>query len=166
MFVVVLLLCLLLAFANLGRLFYPFTLNLFWLGEYRVPALFAALLAVVGVAAVYALTAALAATGAKARSADYLRRIDDLQQTLGREEASRFAALQASLDGHAKAILSRLDGAGTTGHSGLDRAISSFNARVDRVRDELAADIASAEDAILRAQGAGVRSGQDPTRGG
>ena len=56
----------------------------------------------------------------------------------------------SSLGGLAKA-LPFLGGGNSSSNTDGDKAIVSLNARVDRVRDELAADIGQLEDNILRA---------------
>jgi hypothetical protein len=47
----------------------------------------------------------------------------------------------------------------------MDRLVSSLSARVDRVRDELAADIGAAEESILRALADAQAIARDRPRG-
>ena len=129
-----------------------------FLGSFVGPFRLIGLLALVGVAGLFTLVWSLSATRVQARSARDLRQIEDLRRSLDKEEATRFAVLSGRLDDHAKNILSRLDSGApvrVSGGSGdaTDKLVSSVNARMDRVRDELAADIGAAEESILRALG-------------
>ncbi len=147
--------------ANAPTLLQNTTFALPLLGSFVGPFRLIGLLGLVAVAGLYSLVWSLSATRTQARSARDLRQIEDLRRSLDKEEATRFAALSARLDEHTKNILSRLEsggaarvsgGAGGTGDS-TDKLVSSVNARMDRVRDELAADIGAAEESILRALG-------------
>lgn len=129
-----------------------------FLGVFVGPFRLIGLLALIAVAGVFALTWSLSATRVQARSARDLRQIEDLRRSLDKEEATRFAALSARLDEHARNILSRLESGVTSRGSGApgdssDKLVGIVNARMDRVRDELAADIGAAEESILRALG-------------
>ena len=157
LFLVVLVVVAVLAVANLDRLFAPIVLSLAF-GLYEIPAILVGLLSILGVALVFALVAAFSDTRAKARTADYLSRIDDLRLSLDKEEASRFAALSGSLETHVRTLSSRLDVLADTLAARQESLLASVNARVDKVRDELAADIGEVEDTLLRAQGAGDTS--------
>lgn len=165
LFLVVLVVVAVLAIANLDRLFVPLRLSLA-IGLYEIPAILVGLLSILGVALVFTLAASLSDTRAKARSADYLKRIDDLRLSLDKEEASRFAGLNASLEAHVRALSSRLDALGDRLAERQDGLLASVNARVDKVRDELAADIGEVEDTLLRAQGTEptILIESDPTR--
>ncbi len=144
--------------ANAPTLLQNTTFALPLLGSFVGPFRLIGLLGLVAVAGLYSLVWSLSATRTQARSARDLQQIEDLRRSLDKEEATRFAALSARLDEHAKNILSRLESgvparvAGGAGDS-TDRLVSSVNARMDRVRDELAADIGAAEETILRALG-------------
>jgi hypothetical protein len=125
------------ALLNLGRLMYPIQLNLLF-GLVQVPALLTFLLATLAVAALFALVSTLVSARASNQNAMYLRRIDDMRQALDKGENARFNTLTAVLDERVQRLEARIDALGT-----------SVNQRVDRVRDELAADIAEVEHAIL-----------------
>lgn len=153
LFMVVLVVVAVLAVANLERLFAPIRLSLA-VAEYDIAAILVGLISILGVALAFTLVASLSDTRAKARTADYLSRIDDLRLSLDKEEASRFAALSGSLEAHVRTLSSRLDALGDTLASRQDSLLASVNERVDKVRDELAADIGAVEDTLLRAQGA------------
>lgn len=129
-----------------------------FLGTFIGPTRLIGMLALVGVAGIFSLVWSLSATRTQARSARDLRQIEDLRRSLDKEEATRFASLSSRLDEHAKNILSRLEPGALARGSGAssdatDKLVSSVNARMDRVRDELAADIGAAEESILRALG-------------
>lgn len=129
-----------------------------FLGTFTAPTRLIGLLSLIGVAGGFSLVWSLSATRTQARSARDLRQIEDLRRSLDKEEATRFAALSLRLDEHAKTILGRLEPGVLTRGSGApsdqtDKLAAGLNARMDRVRDELAADIGAAEEAILRALG-------------
>jgi hypothetical protein len=107
-----------------------------------------------------------------------LRKLEDLRSSLDKQEAGRFASLKTDLERQFGTVLERLErlerapasnsgqgsslgglakalpflgGGNSSSNMDGDRALASLNARVDRVRDELAADIGQLEDNILRA---------------
>lgn len=90
---------------------------------------------------------------AQAHLARYLKQLDQLRDSLDREEASRFEHLQQYLEER----LSRLESQNSTSSAAGSGAfaqnrelIVSFNQRIDTVRDELAADIGQLEDSLSR----------------
>lgn len=150
LFVLVLVLVAGLALSNLDTLTRPTSLNLYFLGAYVVQARLLGLVAVLLTAGLFALLSSLSETRAKARSADDLRRIDELRSALERGETARLGELRSALEARLLALGARQEA------SAADLA-ASVNARVDRVRDELAADIAHTEDALLRAAAGDTR---------
>lgn len=170
LFGVVVVIVVALMIANAPTLLQNTTFALPLLGSFVGPLRLIGLLGLVAVAGVYSLIWSLSATRTQARSARDLRQIEDLRRSLDKEEATRFAALSARLDEHAKNILSKLESGaparvlGVSGDAGADKLASSMNARMDRVRDELAADIGAAEESILRALGEAKIMAEDRPR--
>jgi uncharacterized integral membrane protein len=180
LFAIIAVIVVVLMIANAPSLLRNSSFDLPFLGSFVMPLRLIGLLSVVVVAGLFSLAWSLSATRTQARSAGYLRQIEDLRKSLDKEEASRFASLQANLDNHVKTILTRLEagsltrgsGASTSnsagspsGHADMDRLVSSLSARVDRVRDELAADIGAAEESILRALADAQAIARDRPRG-
>jgi hypothetical protein len=147
-------------------------------GSFVAPVRLIGLLSLVGLAGVYSLVWNLSATRFQARSVKDLRKLEDLRSSLDKQEAGRFASLKTDLERQFGTVLERLErlerapasnsGQGSSlgglakalpflsgGNSASsvdgDKALAGLNARVDRVRDELAADIGQLEDNILRA---------------
>ena len=145
-------------------------------GNFVAPMRLIGLLSLVALAGVYSLIWNLSATRFQARSVKDLRKLEDLRSSLDKQEAGRFASLKTDLERQFGTVLERLDrlerapvgnsgqglgglakalpflgGGNSSGNADGDKALASLNARVDRVRDELAADIGQLEDNILRA---------------
>ena len=78
-----------------------------------------------------------------------LERLDRLERAPSGNLGSN-SGQGSGLGGLAK-VLPFLGGGNSSGNSDGDKALAGLNARVDRVRDELAADIGQLEDNILRA---------------
>ncbi|HWG85423.1 MAG TPA: LapA family protein [Deinococcales bacterium] len=125
------------AIANLDRLLYPMTISLL-VGNYTVPALLTFILAILGAAAAFALITTLVSARASSRQAAYLKRIDELRQSLDKGESARFDTLTRVLEEHVARLEAR-----------IEAMTANVNTRIDRVRDELAADIAQAEHTII-----------------
>ena len=143
---------------NGGNLFRNSEVIVPFVGAMKGPIRLIGLLALIGVAGAYSLAWSLSSTRSQAKSAGYLRQIEDLRKSLDKEEASRFANLRAELDRQFGAIQAKLETgpvsaslASSGGGASTERLVQAMNARVDRVRDELAADIGASEDAILKA---------------
>jgi len=98
------------AAANWNTLFRLGTVNLFFLGDYVLPTRLIGLLCLVGLAVVFTLLSGLQDIQARARTADYLKRIEELRISLDRQEASRFATLQNQLTTSTRQILDELRG--------------------------------------------------------
>lgn len=97
------------AAANLNTLLKPGTVNLFFLGNYVLPTRLLGLLSLVLLGVVFTLLGSLQDTQARARSADDLRRIEELRLSLERQEASRLAILQNQLTASTRQILDQLN---------------------------------------------------------
>jgi hypothetical protein len=102
------------AAANWNTLFKAGTVNLFFLGDYVLPTRLLGLLSLVLLAVVFTLLSGLQDTQARARSAEYLRRIEELRVSLDRQEASRFATLQNQLTSATRQILEEIRGSRTS----------------------------------------------------
>jgi hypothetical protein len=147
-------------------------------GSFVAPVRLIGLLSLVALAGVYSLIWNLSATRFQARSVKDLRKLEDLRSSLDKQEAGRFASLKTDLERQFGTVLERLErlerapasssgqgsslgglakalpflgGGNSSSNMDSDKALASLNARVDRVRDELAADIGQLEDNILRA---------------
>jgi hypothetical protein len=147
-------------------------------GSFVAPVRLIGLLSLVALAGVYSLIWNLSATRFQARSVKDLRKLEDLRSSLDKQEAGRFASLKTDLERQFGTVLERLErlerapasnsgqgsslgglakalpflgGGNSSSNADGDKALASLNARVDRVRDELAADIGQLEDNILRA---------------
>lgn len=95
------------AAANWSTLFRVGRVNLFFLGEYVLPTRLVGLLSLL-LAAAFTLLANLQDVQARARSAGYLKRIEELRISLGHQEASRFAALQNQIASATRQILEEI----------------------------------------------------------
>ena len=147
-------------------------------GSFVAPVRLIGLLSLVALAGVYSLIWNLSATRFQARSVKDLRKLEDLRSSLDKKEEGRFASLKTDLERQFGTVLERLErlerapsgnsgqnsglgglaktlpflgGGNSSGNADGDKALAGLNARVDRVRDELAADIGQLEDNILRA---------------
>jgi hypothetical protein len=147
-------------------------------GSFVAPVRLIGLLSLIALAGVYSLIWNLSATRFQARSVKDLRKLEDLRSSLDKQEAGRFASLKTDLERQFGTVLERLErlerapasnsgqgsslgglakalpflgGGGSGSNADGDKVLASLNARMDRVRDELAADIGQLEDNILRA---------------
>ena len=178
LFALVVILVAIVMIANAPTLLKTTTFSIPLAGSFVAPVRLIGLLSLVALAGVYSLIWNLSATRFQARSVKDLRKLEDLRSSLDKQEAGRFASLKTDLERQFGTVLERLErlerapasssGQGSSlgglakalpflggGNSGSnidgDKALASLNARVDRVRDELAADIGQLEDNILRA---------------
>lgn len=139
--VLVIVLAVLVVFAgfNLNGLLFPHTV---YLGTASASLPLGLLLLVFAaiVALLFYMLAAYADLRARADSARTLREMEALRVSLDQQEGSRFAQLQGYLQERFAALESNVGG---------DLA-SQLSARVDRVRDELAADIGQLDDLLRR----------------
>jgi hypothetical protein len=175
LFWLVLIAVLIFSFANASTLFRTTAVLIPFLGMQSVPMRLYGLLSLVGLAAIYSLLWSLSSTRAKAKSADLFDTINNLQDSLNREEASRFQALEKQLETQFREVLNRLEpGSAPVAKSGglfgglfskaestttpalpSSRAttidLEALMSRIEKVRDELAADIALSEHNLLKA---------------
>ena len=179
LFALVVILVAIVMIANAPTLLKTTTFVIPLVGSFVAPVRLIGLLSLIALAGVYSLVWNLSATRFQARSVKDLRKLEDLRSSLDKKEEGRFATLKTDLERQFGTVLERLERlerapAPSSGPSGLakalpflgggnsssnadgdradsNRALASLNARVDRVRDELAADIGQLEDNILRA---------------
>jgi uncharacterized membrane protein YuzA (DUF378 family) len=168
-FAVVLVVVIVFAFANSNTMLSATTVNIPFVGVRSVQMRLFGCIALVGLAGIYSLFWYFSSTRQRAKSADYLTKLEEMRRTLDEKEASRFAALQAQLESATQDILSRVGGGVTPAPKGgffskltqkipeaapLPSTVSSLEGlvqRIEKVRDELAADIAGSEHEILQA---------------
>jgi hypothetical protein len=178
LFALVVILVAIVMIANAPTLLKTTTFAIPLAGSFVAPVRLIGLLSLIGLAGVYSLIWNLSATRFQARSVKDLRKLEDLRSSLDKQEAGRFASLKTDLERQFGTVLERLErlerapasnsgqgsslgglakalpflgGGNSSSNMDGDRALASLNARVDRVRDELAADIGQLEDNILRA---------------
>jgi hypothetical protein len=178
LFALVVILVAIVMIANAPTLLKTTTFAIPLAGSFVAPVRLIGLLSLIGLAGVYSLIWNLSATRFQARSVKDLRKLEDLRSSLDKQEAGRFASLKTDLERQFGTVLERLErlerapasnsgqgsslgglakalpflgGGNSSSNMDGDKALASLNARVDRVRDELAADIGQLEDNILRA---------------
>jgi hypothetical protein len=177
LFALVVILVAIVMIANAPTLLKTTTFAIPLAGSFVAPVRLIGLLSLVALAGIYSLIWNLSATRFQARSVKDLRKLEDLRTSLDKQEAGRFASLKSDLERQFGTVLERLErlerapasnsgqgsslgglakalpffGGNSSSNMDGDKALASLNARVDRVRDELAADIGQLEDNILRA---------------
>jgi hypothetical protein len=158
------------AFANANTMTNSTTVIVPFVGTRVVQLRLIGTLAFVGLAALYSTLWYFSSTRQRAKSADYLTKLEETRRTLDEKEASRFAQLQAQLESATNEILARVGGQPSAPKGGLFSRLTGSPAptsasplpgsaatletlvgRIEKVRDELAADIASSEHEILEA---------------
>ncbi len=120
---------------NLNGLLFPHTVY-FGTASASLPLGLLLLVFAATIALLFYLLAAYADLRARADSARTLREMEALRASLDRQEGSRFAQLQGYLQERLVTLESNLEG--------------QLSARLDRVRDELAADIGQLDDLLRR----------------
>lgn len=120
--------------ANFDALMASHTLNLFWISSYMVPLGMLLVIAIAIITIGYALAVTFIDLKSKAELNRYLKQMEQMRNAIDQAEASRFTQLREYIDQQMNGLASRVEG------------------RVDRVRDELAADIGQLEDAVFRKQ--------------
>ncbi|WP_027481425.1 hypothetical protein [Deinococcus pimensis] len=128
---------------NFDSLMFPHTTSLFGFGPYRAPLGMILLVTAGALALLFSLLTSLADLRAKADSARLLREMQTLRANLDAQEGTRFAQLQTYLE----------EQFGTLRASSPAALGDTVSARVDRVRDELSADIGQLEDYLRRRLG-------------
>ena len=164
LFVVVLLLVIVFAFANANTLLRPTTVMIPFVGLQSLQMRLFGCITLIIVAAVYSVLWYFSSTRQRAKSADYLTKLEDMRRNLDEKEATRFAQLQAQLESATQDILARVGGVAPPAKAGFFSRLTQKDtpalpspssldlvARIEKVRDELAADIASSEHEILQA---------------
>jgi hypothetical protein len=167
LFVLVLVLVIVFAFANIDSLRTTTQVVIPFFGKQILPMRLYGCVALIVLAAIYSILWYFSSTRQKAKSADYLTKLEETRRTLDEKEASRFAQLQAQLEAATQDILARVGGVAPTPKKGffsgltqketpvpLPSTVQSLEGlvgRIEKVRDELAADIASSEHEILQA---------------
>jgi hypothetical protein len=169
LFISVLVIVIVFAFANADTLLRPTTIIVPFVGTRVVQMRLWGTVAFVVLAAIYSTLWYFSSTRQRAKSANYLTKLEETRRTLDEKEASRFAQLQTQLESATNEILARVGGQPSTPKSGLFSKLTGTPApsasplpgnaatletlvgRIEKVRDELAADIASSEHEILEA---------------
>jgi hypothetical protein len=174
LFFLVLIAVLVFSFVNASTLMRSTQVVVPFMGSQVVPMRLFGLLSLIGLAGIYSLFWSLSSTRAKAKSADLFDKIENLRETLNREEASRFKALEQQLEAQFREVLNRLEPGSvpapkaggflgglfareTQTNQALPSTRATTNdletliARIEKVRDELAADIALSEQNVLKA---------------
>ncbi|AFZ66210.1 hypothetical protein [Deinococcus peraridilitoris] len=146
--VLIVVLALLIVFAvfNFDALMYPHTLNLFGAASYTVPLGMIVLVIGALIALLFSLLTSYADLRSRAAEARTLREMENLRQSLDQQESSRFSQLQAYLSERFAA----LEQGGSRGQSELGPQLA---ARMDRLRDELSADLGQIDDYLRRRLG-------------
>jgi hypothetical protein len=169
LFIIVLLIASLFAFSNANTLMRPTTVIVPFVGTQTVQLRLWGTVAFVALAGIYSFLWYASSTRQRAKTADTLNKLEEMRRTLDEREASRFQQLQSQLETSFRDVLSRLDtGAAAPKPSLLSRltgtpaptgtpvsapsaTLETLVARIEKVRDELAADIAASEHEILQA---------------
>lgn len=167
LFVLVLVLASVFAFANAATLLRPTSVVVPFAGTQTVQLRLWGTVAFVGLAGIYSLIWSLSSTRQRAKSADTLTKLEEMRRTLDEREASRFQQLQTQLETSFRDVLARLDNTAAVAKPSLlskltgaaptaqpvasNASLETVLKRIETVRDELAADIAASEHEILQA---------------
>jgi hypothetical protein len=172
LFVLVLVVVALFAFANANTMLRSTTVVIPFVGTQVVQLRLWGTVAFAVLAAVYSLLWYFSSTRQRAKSADTLQKLEEMRRNLDEREATRFQQLQLQLETQFKEVLlrlepglapapkptgflSRLTGTPTsnapTPNPTVPATLETLVSRIEKVRDELAADIAASEHEILQA---------------
>ena len=166
LFVLVLVIASVFAFANASTLLRPTSVMIPFAGTQTVQLRLWGTVAFVVLAGLYSLIWSLSSTRQRAKSADTLTKLEEMRRTLDEREATRFQQLQSQLETSFRDVLGRLDNAPVNKPGLFSKLTSSTSAaqspltsasleavlkRIEMVRDEIAADIAASEFEILQA---------------
>ena len=167
LFVLVLVVASLFAFANAATLLRPTSVIIPFAGTQTVQLRLWGTVAFVALAGIYSLIWSLSSTRQRAKSADTLTKLEEMRRTLDEREASRFQQLQSQLETNFKDVLARLDNTAAAAKPSLlskltgaappaqpapsNASLETVLKRIEKVRDEIAADIAASEFEILQA---------------
>ena len=130
---------------NRTSLTFPHTLNLGFAVFTEVPVGLYVLIAAAGLSVFFVVLDAFNDLRQKAEQGRVLKQLESVRLQLETGENARFEALQAQLERIAQLVGS---GSNRGGTGSVD--LSSVISRIETVRDEIAADIAYSEDAVLR----------------
>lgn len=130
---------------NRTSLTFPHTLNLGFAVFTEVPVGLYVLIAAAGLSVFFVVLDAFNDLRQKAEQGRVLKQLESVRLQLETGENARFEALQAQLERIAQLVGS---GSHRGGTGSVD--LSSVISRIETVRDEIAADIAYSEDAVLR----------------
>ncbi|MBB6099929.1 putative integral membrane protein [Deinobacterium chartae] len=148
---------------NWNALSFPHTVNLLVVPAFQAPLGLILLVTAGLLAVVFSMLVSYNELRARAHEARYLKELDAVRQSLDAQEASRFHQLREHFDRVIAEVQARGAAAGSSQTAHDQELIEAFNARVDRVRDELAADIGQLEDAVLRRLG-GTSAAPNPNK--
>jgi hypothetical protein len=169
LFILVLLAASLFAFSNASTLTRPTSVVVPFVGTQTVQLRLWGTVAFVALAGIYSLLWYASSTRQRAKSADTLTKLEEMRRTLDEREASRFQQLQSQLETSFRDVLARLDNTAPAAKPGLlsrltgaptpagtpvsapSASLETLVTRIEKVRDELAADIAASEHEILQA---------------
>ena len=167
LFVLVLVIAAVFAFANAATLLRPTSVVIPFAGTQTVQLRLWGTVAFVALAGVYSLMWYLSSTRQRAKSADTLTKLEEMRRTLDEREAGRFQQLQTQLETSFRDVLARLDNtvavakpsllskftgaAPAAQHTASNVSLETVLKRIETVRDEIAADIAASEHEILQA---------------
>ncbi len=152
-FLLALVLLLLVIFGVLNRhsLTFPHTIDLGF-SKYQGPIGLILLVAVAGCSVLFVLLNALNDLRQKSEANRLFKQLEQVRAALDSQEESRFKRLNDRLNERFDALESKWGSARGGPTSPTD--LSGVYARIDRVRDELAADIGQMEDTLMRQLGA------------
>jgi hypothetical protein len=173
LFVLVLVVASLFAFANANTMLRTTSVVIPFAGTQVVQLRLWGTIGFVALAALYSLFWYWSSTRQRAKSADTLTKLEEMRRNLDEREATRFQQLQQQLETQFREVLVRLDPGVTpapktslfsrlTGapapapvippsSTTVPATLETLVARIEKVRDELAADIAASEHEILQA---------------
>ncbi|NJK43353.1 MAG: hypothetical protein HC933_03020 [Pleurocapsa sp. SU_196_0] len=173
LFVLVLVVASLFAFANANTMLRTTSVVIPFAGTQVVQLRLWGTVGFVALAALYSLFWYWSSTRQRAKSADTLTKLEEMRRHLDEREATRFQQLQQQLETQFREVLLRLEPglapapktsllSRLTGTSApapvtppsatmVPATLETLVARIEKVRDELAADIAASEHEILQA---------------
>jgi hypothetical protein len=172
LFVIVMVFVAVFAFANANTMLRTTSVVVPFVGTQIVQLRLWGTLGFLALAGVYSLLWYFSSTRQRAKSADTLTKLEEMRRTLDEKEAGRFQQLQSQLETSFRDVLSRLDSSvapaakpgflsrltGTPTPASAPvitgtapATLETLVQRIEKVRDELAADIAASEHEILQA---------------
>lgn len=137
--------------SNLARVWYPVTLGLWPFGSFTVPAVGVGLLAIAVTALLYAAWHGVIISRLRGQRVTELRRLDEVTRALQNQEETRLAEFQRLLLGRLDQFEARALATPSAASSDAAAVLDPMILRIERVRDEISADIGQLEDTLLRA---------------